>query len=77
MRRLLEPDPDKRLKAAELLSHSWIRGENVSERPLPDTAERLRAFKTASTAIHGSLLMAALLHQDSLRSEQAGGMDGM
>ena len=61
---LLEPDPAKRLTAAQLLAHSWVRGEVVPERPLPDTVERLRAFKTASTAIHGSLLMAALLHQE-------------
>lgn len=37
-------------------------------RPLPETVERLRAFKTASTAIHGSLLMAALLHQEDVRA---------
>ena len=66
---LLEPDPDKRLTAAQLLAHSWVRGEGVPERPLPDTVERLRAFKTASTAIHGSLLMAALLHQEQLREQ--------
>ena len=70
---LLEPDPDKRLTAAQLLAHSWVRGEDVPERPLPETVERLRAFKTASTAIHGSLLMAALLHQEGVREQlQAG-----
>ena len=68
---LLEPDPTKRLTAAQLLAHSWVRGEDVPERPLPDTVERLRAFKTASTAIHGSLLMAALLHQEGVREQLA------
>jgi serine/threonine protein kinase/ribosomal protein L12E/L44/L45/RPP1/RPP2 len=68
---LLEPDPAKRLTAAQLLAHSWVRGEGVPERPLPDTVERLRAFKTASTAIHGSLLMAALLHQEGVRAQLA------
>ena len=63
----MEPDPKKRLTAAELLTHPWILGEDVPERPLPETVERLHAFKTASSAIHGSLLMAALLYQDSVR----------
>ena len=49
---------------AQLLSHSWVRGESVPETPLPETAERLRAFKKASAAFHGSLVLAALLHQD-------------
>ena len=64
--RMLEKDPEKRMTAAELLSHSWVRGERVPERPLPDTQERLRAFKKATTAIHASLLLAVLLHQDSV-----------
>ena len=64
------------MTASQLLSHSWIRGEDVPEKPLPDTAERLRAFKTASTAIHGSLLMAALLHQDSLKASQGAQGEG-
>lgn len=34
---LMEPDPTRRLSAAQLLSHSWVRGEGVSEVPLPDT----------------------------------------
>ena len=66
---LLEPDPDKRLTASQLLQNKWVRGEGVPERPLPETVERLRAFKTASAAIHGSLLMAALLYQDNLREQ--------
>lgn len=45
----------------------------MPEQPLPDTAERLRAFKTASTAIHGSLLMAALLYQDSVKAKAGEG----
>jgi len=69
VRQLLEPDPAKRLTAAQLLAHSWVRGEDVPERPLPDTVERLRAFKTASRAIHGSLLMAALLHQEDVKEQ--------
>lgn len=67
VRQLMEPDPKKRLTAAELLTHPWIQGEDVPERPLPETVERLHAFKTASSAIHGSLLMAALLYQDDVR----------
>jgi len=69
VRQLMEPDPKKRLSAAELLTHPWVLGEDVPERPLPETVERLRAFKTASAAIHGSLLMAALLYQESVREQ--------
>ena len=64
---LMNPDPERRMSSTQLLSHSWVRGEGVSEKPLPDTQERLRAFKTASQAIHGSLLLAALLHQEAIR----------
>ena len=63
VRQLMEPDAQKRLTAAELLAHPWVMGKDVPDRPLPGTVERLRAFKMASAAIHGSLLMAALLHQ--------------
>uniref|UniRef100_A0A7S2IWR8 cGMP-dependent protein kinase n=1 Tax=Haptolina brevifila TaxID=156173 RepID=A0A7S2IWR8_9EUKA len=75
VRQLLEPDPDKRITAGQLLTHPWVRGEGVPERPLPDTVERLRAFKTASAAIHGSLLMAALLYQENVREQLAQSRD--
>jgi CRP-like cAMP-binding protein len=68
---LMHPDPKQRLSAVELLNHSWVRGEGVPDKPLPDTLERLRAFKKASAAIHGSLLLAALLHQERLRESAA------
>lgn len=71
IKQLMEPDPDRRMSSTQLLSHSWVRGEGVSEKPLPDTQERLRAFKTASQAIHGSLLLAALLHQEAIRQASA------
>jgi CRP-like cAMP-binding protein len=72
VKQLMEPDPERRMSSTQLLSHSWVRGEGVSEKPLPDTQERLRAFKTASQAIHGSLLLAALLHQEAIRLASAG-----
>ena len=31
------------------MSNSWIRGENVPERPMPEAVERLRVFQKATT----------------------------
>ena len=48
---LLAKPPSGRLTAAQLMSNSWIRGENVPERPMPEAVERLRVFQKATTAI--------------------------
>ena len=33
------------------MSNSWIRGENVPERPMPEAVERLRVFQKATAVI--------------------------
>ena len=47
VRSLLQRDPTKRCTAAELVSHPWVQGRNVSSRPLPRTHERLSAYRRA------------------------------
>mmetsp|Transcript_34773 Transcript_34773/g.86766 ORF Transcript_34773/g.86766 Transcript_34773/m.86766 type:complete len:1133 (+) Transcript_34773:61-3459(+) len=69
LKALLEPDPSKRLTAAELVNHPWVRGERVSNQPLPETHERLRAYTKARHAFHGSILIGILMHQ--MRQSQA------
>jgi len=69
VRSLLELDPDKRCTAADLVNHPWIRGERVSDKPLPATHERLRAYTKARHAFHGSILLGILMHQ--VRGAQA------
>ena len=59
---LLQRDPAKRLTAPELISHPWVRGEDVAVTPLPATHERLSAFIKARHAFYGSLLMGILAH---------------
>ena len=47
---LLQHDPKQRLTAAELVTHPWVRGEDVPVAPLPATHERLSAFIKARAA---------------------------
>ena len=45
IRGLLEPDPNKRLSADQVLTRQWVSGEGVSDKPLPPTHnEQLRRF---------------------------------
>ena len=61
VRSLLQRDPTKRCTAAELVSHPWVQGRNVSSRPLPQTHERLSAYLGARNAFYGSVLLAGLV----------------
>ncbi|EOD17295.1 hypothetical protein EMIHUDRAFT_458993 [Emiliania huxleyi CCMP1516] len=73
---LLEPDPEQRLTAAQLISHPWVLGQDVPGRPMPATQERLRHFTQARNAFYGSLLMGLLVHQLST-SADAEGLGGL
>ena len=59
---LLVRDPTKRLTSSDLVTHPWVRGEDVPSKPLPSTHERLSAFIKARHAFYGSLLMGILAH---------------
>ena len=59
---MLTKDPTKRLTSAELITHPWVCGENLSVKPLPATHERLSAFIKARHAFYGSILMGILAH---------------
>ena len=73
---MLEPDPEQRLTAAQLISHPWVLGQDVPGRPMPATQERLRHFTQARNAFYGSLLMGLLVHQLST-SADAEGLGGL
>jgi serine/threonine protein kinase len=44
VKQLLCKEPTERCTAAGLVSHPWVRGEDVPAQPLPATHERLSAF---------------------------------
>ena len=67
---MLTSDPKKRLQAAALVTHPWVRGEDVPVKPLPATHERLSAFIRARHAFYGSLLMGLLTHHLSAASAE-------
>jgi CRP-like cAMP-binding protein len=43
--RLLEPDPSKRLKASEMLEHSWVRGETAKSDVIADSDQKLSRYR--------------------------------
>jgi serine/threonine protein kinase len=67
VRALLEPDPAKRLTASELVNHPWVRGDNVSTQPLPDTHERLRAY----TKVNGEATATAMATAEAAATRAA------
>lgn len=43
--KLMEPDPDKRISAYEMLQHPWVRGETALKEAIPDSDKKLSKFK--------------------------------
>jgi len=72
VQQMLCPDPAKRLKADQVVTHSWVLGEGVPASPLPATHERLSAFIKARHAFYGSLLMGLLAHHLSSSTSAEG-----
>jgi Protein kinase domain. len=44
IKKLLVPDPKKRLNADEILSHPWIVGDVTPRKKLPQVTEKIKEF---------------------------------
>ena len=45
IKKLMEPDPNKRLSAADMLEHSWVKGETANTWKMEGSDSKLAKFK--------------------------------
>ena len=71
MKKLMEPDPTRRITAYELLHHPWVRGETASTEKIEDSDKKLSQFLDLQDKLEASVF--ALLvnqgHKDMTMSE--------
>ena len=66
--KLMEPDPEKRMTAHELLHHPWITGETASEYVIEDSAKRLKQLQRYKSGIEKSVIEKLLSFSDDDKS---------
>lgn len=62
IRRLMEPDPEKRLTAYELLHHPWVQGETAATEKIADSDKKLSKFQDLRYKLEASVF-AVLVNQ--------------
>ncbi len=62
IRRLMEPDPSKRLTAYELMHHPWVQGETATTEKIMDSDKRLSKFQDLRYKLEASVF-AVLVNQ--------------
>jgi serine/threonine protein kinase len=62
IRRLMEPDPDKRMTAYELMHHEWVQGETATTKKIEDSDKRLSKFQDLRYKLEASVF-AVLVNQ--------------
>jgi len=62
IRRLMEPDPTKRMSAYELLHHPWVQGETATTEKIEDSDKRLSKFQDLRYKLEASVF-AVLVNQ--------------
>ena len=62
IRRLMEPDPSKRLTAYELIHHPWVQGETATTTKIEDSDKRLSKFQDLRYKLEASVF-AVLVNQ--------------
>jgi len=55
IQRLMEPNPEKRLTAREMLSHPWVCGEAAATTKMTDSAIKLARFKDLRTKVEAGI----------------------
>ena len=71
IKRLMEPDPNKRITAYEMLQHPWIRGDTASDQKIEDSDKRLSRFKDLRCDVEAGIFAVLVRqgHQDVRLSE--------
>ena len=71
IRRLMEPDPTKRMSAYELLHHPWVQGETATTEVIEDSDKRLSKFQDLRYKLEASVFAVLVNqgHQDLTMSE--------
>ena len=64
LRRLLEPDPKKRMTAYEMLQHPWVTGETATEEVMEDSANRLKRLHKYKSGIEKTVIESLLAFSD-------------
>ncbi|VEU41222.1 unnamed protein product [Pseudo-nitzschia multistriata] len=71
IRRLMEPDPSRRMRAYELLHHPWVQGETATTEVIADSDKRLSKFQDLRYKLEASVFAVLVNqgHQDLTMSE--------
>jgi CRP-like cAMP-binding protein len=62
--KLMDPDPQKRMTAHDMLHHPWVTGETAREDVIEDSAERLKAIHKYKSGIEKRVIESLLSFQD-------------
>lgn len=86
MKKLMEPDPNRRITAYELLHHPWVRGETASTEKIEDSDKKLSQFQDLKHKLeasvfallvnqgHQNMTMSEAKHRNSPDDRQGGGV---
>ena len=78
LRRLLEPDPTKRLTAHEMLEHSWIRGETAKADVMKGSDQKLSNYRKFRSKIETHVFQALMSwSEDKNRSDPSKNGDSL
>jgi Ca2+-binding EF-hand superfamily protein len=60
----MDPDPNKRMTAHDMLHHPWVTGETAREEVIEDSAERLKAIHKYKSGIEKSVIESLISFSD-------------